>query len=466
MNTFDVISPVDNQMIGRISLTSKEQIVSALLRMSGDNDSMDRSEVLAFLNRLNKAIKDRKEEFFKRTWMETGFIAKDSMEMVDSAIEFLDHFEHFTGEFIQDEKEFHFSYDLTNKRRMKITRRPLRCIAGIVPQNASLPLSIIIIASALYAGARVVICPSLQCALTGELLAEAVNESMPPASGVQIFNCLVNDFLDACYEADAVDLIHYIGSNRYAASVLTDSFTHGKVCLLDGQGNGIVYFDDTVSMDEGIDSIVNGATRFNGETCTSINGVLIKENIYEDVKKRLIETFNELPMGHPMKEGVRVGPLFSRKQAAWLKETITGTGAFFCYGGHVNGAYLSPGIIEGVAIADAIVREGFFGPAVWIKKINEDQLWEWLGANRFPLSDTILSKSSQLITAFARRSRAARICVNQDPSVESMFEPWGGYPPSGFNPVSAWVEKYTQPFQLDGHIDDLLTFKMHRGYMP
>ncbi|MDD5434713.1 MAG: aldehyde dehydrogenase family protein [Nitrospira sp.] len=121
MNTFDVISPVDNQMIGRISLTSKEQIVSALSCMSGGNDSIDRSEVLAFLNRLNKAIKYRKEEFFKRTWMETGFIAKDSMEMVDSAIEFLDHFEHFTGEFIQDDKEFHFSYDLTNKRRMKIT---------------------------------------------------------------------------------------------------------------------------------------------------------------------------------------------------------------------------------------------------------------------------------------------------------------------------------------------------------
>jgi len=34
--------------------------------------------------------------------------------------------------------------------------------------------------------------------------------------------------------------------------------------------------------------------------------------------------------------------------------------------------------------------------------------------------------------------------------VESMFEPWGGYPPSGLNPVSNWIEKYRQTYQIDG----------------
>ncbi len=454
-NTFDVISPVNNQLIERVKLTTKYQITKILRDIPDNGLSIPGNEILQFLRRLSKTFKQMKEEFFKRTWLETGFIAKDSMEMVESAIEYLNYFEGFAKESGSVEKIFPFSYELTNQRRMKITQRPLRCVAGIVPQNASLPLSVIIIASALYSGARVVIRPSLQCASTGELLAEAVKASRPPDSCVQVINCLANDFLDACYNSHCVDLIHYIGSNRYATSVLSDAFTHGKIALLDGQGNGMLYFDDTFPIDEGIDIIVKGATRFNGETCTSINGVLIKENIYEDVRRRLIDAFSKLKTGHPLDKDVEVGPLFSTKQAINLSNSITGTHARFSCGGKPNGAFFTPAVIEHASIKDPIVQEGFFGPVIWITKIKKDQLWKWVGGNRFPLSDTILSKDKELITTFARRSKAARICVNQDPSVESMFEPWGGYPPSGLNPVSAWVEKYKQPFQFDGLIEDV-----------
>ena len=36
-----------------------------------------------------------------------------------------------------------------------------------------------------------------------------------------------------------------------------------------------------------------------------------------------------------------------------------------------------------------------------------------------------------------------------------MFEPWGGYPPSGLNPVSIWIDKYRQAYQLDGRLRDI-----------
>ncbi|HXN07420.1 MAG TPA: hypothetical protein VN944_10195, partial [Nitrospiria bacterium] len=62
-----------------------------------------------------------------------------------------------------------------------------------------------------------------------------------------------------------------------------------------------------------------------------------------------------------------------------------------------------------------------------------------------------LSMDPDQIKTFVWRSRSARVCINVDPSMESMFEPWGGYPPSGFNPVSIWTQKYLQTFQIDGH---------------
>jgi acyl-CoA reductase-like NAD-dependent aldehyde dehydrogenase len=91
-----------------------------------------------------------------------------------------------------------------------------------------------------------------------------------------------------------------------------------------------------------------------------------------------------------------------------------------------------------------------FGPAVWIGSATFEQAIEAFRFNEFPLSDTLLTPDPERVTEFASRSRAARICVNEDPSIESMFEPWGGYPPSGLNPVSVWIDKYRQTYQLDG----------------
>jgi len=40
-----------------------------------------------------------------------------------------------------------------------------------------------------------------------------------------------------------------------------------------------------------------------------------------------------------------------------------------------------------------------------------------------------------------------------------MFEPWGGYPPSGSNPVSLWIEKYRQIYQLDGKLREIVMLR-------
>jgi hypothetical protein len=50
---------------------------------------------------------------------------------------------------------------------------------------------------------------------------------------------------------------------------------------------------------------------------------------------------------------------------------------------------------------------------------------------------------------FIRESKASRIIINHDPSIESVFEPWGGFLPSGFNDVSFWANKYRQSIQVD-----------------
>jgi acyl-CoA reductase-like NAD-dependent aldehyde dehydrogenase len=270
-------------------------------------------------------------------------------------------------------------------------------------------------------------------------------------------NCLASEFLEVCCASHDVDVIHYIGSNQHVLSVFDAAFTAGKVCLVDGQGNGLLYADDTFPVAEAARVIVRGATRFNGETCTSVNGVLAHRAVYAELRAAIVSEMSKLRVGDPTRADVEIGPLFSEKQAAGLRRTIAETaGARVLCGGEVRGAYFTPAVIEGVEPGQQIAREGFFGPVVWVAPVQPEEVGDWLRENRFPLSDTVLSASREAIAAFARASHAARICVNADPSVESMFEPWGGYPPSGLNPVSVWTEKYRQTFQLDGGLKEIM----------
>lgn len=452
-----VISPVTGEAIDHITLATQGEIIESLEKLARHPFSPAAGTVFAFLKRLRDQLHSQRELFFEATYLETGFVAGDSREIIDGAIEFLDDFPVYVQETLSHYEQIppfiRHSYSGESERHMRIVQRPYRCVAAVVPQNAFLTLSIVIIASALYAGSRVILRPPLQSAHTGHLLARAIMESDPPQSGVVIINSLASDFLEACYASNHVDLIHYIGSNQYAASVLTRGFSSGKTCLVDGQGNGMVYLDDTFPLDDAVRIITSGATAFNGETCTSINGVLVKDTIYKPFKEALFDAFQALRVGHPLEQGIQIGPLFSEKQARELDKILkdTATHKVLC-GGHAEGAYFRPAVVEDVRPHDPMVQEGLFGPALWIQSIREDTLWTWLNANRFPLSDTVLSNNDHLIHSFATHSRAGRIVINGDPAVESMFEPWGGYPPSGLNPVSLWIDKYRQTLQIDGRI--------------
>lgn len=461
----DLISPVTGSMIERIRLATPREIGLAAGRLSADGDAYGPEEVFSFLRRLRDQLMLRRDSLVRLTIDETGFITRDGEETVDGAIDFLGSFEAFVRDCPRPQQVIQHSYSAPNSgRTMRLTSRPFGVIGAVVPQNASLALGITMIASALFAGAKVLLRPSLQTACTGAVLVEALAASDPPAGTVEVVNCLAGDFIDTCCDCELVDVIHYIGSNQHALKVLTRAFAAGKFCILDGQGNGFLYVDESYPTEEAARLIAEGATRFNGETCTSVNGVLVEEAAYARLKAALVERFEALEVGDPFAPNTRVGPLFSEQQAQTLRQGLLECrGGRVLVGGEVSGAYFKPAIVEGMTPEDPLVYNGLFGPAIWIQPISRNHLSDWLRCNRFPLSDTVLSARGDVIRDFANHSRAARVCVNADPSVESMFEPWGGYPPSSLNPVSLWIEKYRQAFQLDGRFDQISEAVMGRG---
>lgn len=444
----EVRSPIDGSLLKTVSLASETEIRRRIEAFVETRPPISIREALDILRRLGAELAARRSDFVEATIQETGFIARDSEDTIDGAIEFLTTFDRFVGEREVTQPRIPHSYLHPSKREMTIERRPFRCVSALVPQNASLTLVLTILAAALHAGSRVVVRPSLQCAATAQLLREALERCGAGATPLLLVDGKASDFLAACFASKDVDLVHYIGSNSHAEAVFLGAFQARKSCLLDGQGNGLLYVDGSFPLDEAVRLIAAGATRYNGATCTSINGVLIEARIYPALRARLVERFRALRVGHPADANTEIGPLFSTKQAQALDESLHAARRRLC-GGHVSGGYFEPAVVEGVARESSLVREGFLGPAIWLQPVEDDDIVAWIRANAFPLSDTILSHREDLVRTFAAGSTAPRVTVNEDPSIESMFEPWGGFP-SNWNPVSLWSDKYRQAYQLDG----------------
>lgn len=450
-HTQSIVSPIDNQVLGEVDLASRADIAQEILRIQALQRSYSKHHVLSFLNKLKAQIESHRDLIAQYICLETGFIAQDCAEIIDGAIEYLEYFNQYAEHIDKIDTVIPFSYMEESTRKTILTRKPFNCVSVILPANATFTLAIVTIASALYAGSKIILRPSLQSALTGLLLDYLIKQCRMEEQPIAIVNCKANDFLDMCYQSKYIDLIHYIGSNQYAMAIMQQSFKSGKLALIDGQGNGLLYLDESYPIDEAIDIICNGSTRYNGCTCVSVNGLLIEQSIYNQVKNQLVDVFSGLRVGHPLDNNTQIGPLFNQQHALALKQQVKQSpGSQILCGGNVKEAYFSPAIIEKAYRPCDLTTKGIFGPALWIRSIQEPQLWDTLNENHYPLSDTILSKDQNKIESFILHSPAPRVCVNTDPSLESMFEPWGGYPPNSLNTVSMWIDKYYKSIQLDG----------------
>ena len=145
------------------------------------------------------------------------------------------------------------------------------------------------------------------------------------------------EFTDGIIKAPAPLLLHYMGSSQHGPRLLLDGFEHRKPVLVDGSGNVWVWVGADMPVDEAVAWISAGAIRYNGQTCTSVNGAMIHPDRYAAVRDGLRERWSQLVAGDPRRTGVDVGPLFDEAQARWCVEKLVASGGNVLCGGSQDG---------------------------------------------------------------------------------------------------------------------------------
>ncbi len=152
----------------------------------------------------------------------------------------------------------------------------------------------------------------------------------------------------------------------------------GKTILELG-GNNAVIVSDSADLDMAIPSIVFGAVGTAGQRCTSTRRVIVHEKVYDEVKKRLLNAYEQIvdKIGNPLDKKTLVGPLIdihSVNAFTYAVEEVQKEGGKIIFGGEVlnDPKYPSPNYVV-PAIAEAqnhynIVQEETFAPIVYLMK--------------------------------------------------------------------------------------------------
>ncbi len=451
----DAISPLNGQLLQKTRVLSPQDL-AALFQPAALLPTATDADIYAFATRFRAELQIMAHSLKEAMQWETAFSSADCDEMVEGTLQYLEGFADYYLE-VKAPTPARLSYPSHGTcRKIALKTCPWGTIAVMLPQNALLLISVVCILNAFITGNRVALRSPPQSARTAALLGRAVWLADPPQGQVSIVLAKGREFLEAAYACETPTLVHYLGASQFGGDILKNAFENKKTALIDGSGNTWVWVGELSDPAQVAATLTAGATRYNGQTCTSINGAVIHPSLYDEVCAQLQEKWSEMHAGDTLL-GAPIGGLFDEKQAQFCCDLIATSGGKVLCGGHRAGNLLAPTLIQNPSPQSDLVKEGIFGPVLWLRAGTEEDFVAQWPTNSYPLCAGVFDAPGKEEWWLARLPNIARLVFNGDPSIEHIYEPWGGYPGSGANSVSYWHQKYQRTVSLDALANNELT---------
>jgi aldehyde dehydrogenase (NAD+) len=174
-----------------------------------------------------------------------------------------------------------------------------------------------------------------------------------------------------------IPLISATGSTRMGKAVGAAVGARLGRSLLELGGNNAIIITPDADLDIAILGAVFGAVGTAGQRCTTTRRLIIHERIYDAVKNKLINAYQQLKIGDPLDEKIHVGPLIDKDAVQLYLQAIEKCkaegGKFIVEGGILEGEEFKSGYYVKPCIAEAephfdIVKHETFAPILYLLK--------------------------------------------------------------------------------------------------
>jgi acyl-CoA reductase-like NAD-dependent aldehyde dehydrogenase len=311
-------------------------------------------------------------------------------------------------------------------------RVPIGPCGFITPFNFPINLAAHKIAPAIAAGCPWILKPASATPVGALLLGEMLAETDLPRGAFSILPCGHED-ARALIEDDRVKLLSFTGSQDVGWG-LKARCGKKKVCLELG-GNAACIVDQDVDQDFAVSRIIFGAFYQSGQSCISVQRIIVHRAIYEGFKAKLAAAAAKLKAGDPLAEETFLGPLITEADARrvenWVHEAARRGAKILC-GGERSGAFFDASLVENVPDDLPLACREVFGPVAVLEAFDSfEEACRRANSSRYGLQAGVFTKSLDRAFYAFNELQVGGVVINDVPSFRVDSMPYGGVKDSG-----------------------------------
>lgn len=378
--TREIYSPVDGNLIGKISFTSEteyNQVIEKAKEAFKTWRKVPAPKRGEIVRQYGNLLRKHKDALGRLVSYEMGKSLQEGLGEVQEMIDICDFAvglsRQLHGLTMHSERPNHRMYEQYH---------PLG-IVGII-SAFNFPVAVWSWNSALAAvcGNVCVWKPSEKTPLSAvacqNLMAQILKENNLPEG---IF-CLVNgDYKVGEWMSndERIPLVSATGSTRMGRAVGSALAQRFGKALLELGGNNAIILTENANLDLAMVGVLFGAVGTAGQRCTTTRRLIIHESLYETVKEKLVKAYGQLSIGNPL-TGNLVGPLIDKDAVnAYLnaiKNVQAEGGKVLCGNevmegpGYESGCYVKPTICEAQNHYVTVQTETF-APILYLLKYSD-----------------------------------------------------------------------------------------------
>ncbi len=445
-----IVSPFDDSAVGDVSLLDFQQITAAIDAAVGAADearALPSHYRASVLEKIRAAIEDQRESLTKLLALEAGKPIKAARLELDRTLSVFQ---------LGAEEAKRIGGDVlpldsipAGDARWGITRRfPLSPISAITPFNFPILLAAHKLAPAIACGATIVLKPPPQDPLTTLALGEIIKECGYPAGGVNIVPCHVDDAAPLI-DDERVKMISFTGGSRAGWAIRGRAAK--KRTALELGGNAGVIVEPDADIDVAVQRCTAGGFGYAGQSCISVQRVLVHRDVYDEFLNRFQTTVSALKSGDPLDEETDVGPLIDQKSAEraeqWIGEAEA-AGAEVVVGGGRNGSVVEPTILTGTTSKMKVNCEEVFAPVVTVTCYSEyEDAIRTVNESPYGLQAGVFTNNLKKAWRAFEQLEVGGVILNDISTFRVDAMPYGGVKESGIGRegVRYAIEEMTEP---------------------
>lgn len=337
-------------------------------------------------------------------------------------------------------------------------RQPVGVAACITPFNFPSMIVFWFLPYAIATGNAFIVKPSEKVPLTMMKIFEFIDQLDIPKGLVSLVHG-GKESVDAILENPTIKAISFVGSTPVARYIYSKGTANGKrVQAQGGAKNPVIVLPDAdIEMSSKIiaDSVYGCA----GQRCLAASTIITVGDDKREIKDAIYETVKSRTTGYGWDDGISMGPVITPES----KNRITGLiqqgldegatalldGRNTTISGYEKGNFLSPTILENVALDKDLIKTEIFGPVMSLISMNNiEEAIQFVNSGNYGNMACLFTSSGASARKFRNEADAGNIGINIGVAAPMAQFPFSGWKDSFFGDLHGQgkhaIEFFTQ----------------------